>query len=139
MLCFVGTTMMAGCANNYGGLKGSDEITEIFETNQILPDHRYYYNGFEAVPYAIVGIHNDYVLTSAAWKIIKLTPEILNTLAFRMQAAYSPLPRGAWINGPDGQRLGIWYSSEGYTAVRLVQENQIKLAPPQPAELRGIP
>jgi len=139
MLCSVGMTMLTGCASNYGGLKGSDEITEIFETNQILPDHRYYYNGFEAVPYAIVGIHNDYVLTSSAWKIINLTPEILNTLAFRMQAAYSPLPRGAWINGPDGQRLGIWYSSEGYTAVRLIQENQIKLAPPQPAELRGIP
>ena len=139
MFCFISTTMFAGCTEKYGGLTRSDEISDIFETNQILPDHRYYYNGFEAVPYAIVGIHNDYTLNSSAWKKISLTPEILNKLTVRMQAAYSPLPRGAWINGPDGQRLGIWYSSERYTAVRLTPENQIKLAPPQPVELRGMP
>ena len=131
--------MLAGCAGKYGSLKRSNEVTDIFETNQILPNHRYYYNGFEAMPYGIVGIHNDYVLSSSAWKKMNLTPEILNKLTFRMQAVYSPLPQGAWIIGPDEQRLGIWYSSERFTAVRLIQENQIKLAPPEPAELRGIP
>ena len=131
--------MLVGCTQKFGGLKRSKEVTDNFETNQILPDHRYYYNGFEAVPYAIVGIHNDYVLRSSAWKKINLTPEILNKLLVRMQAAYTPLPQGAWIIGPDEQRLGIWYSSERFAAVKLIQENHIKLAPPEPAELRGIP
>ena len=36
-----------------------------------------------------------------------------------MQAAYTPLPQGAWIIGPDEQPLGIWYSSERFTAVKL--------------------
>jgi hypothetical protein len=139
IICAMSIAMLSGCTVKYGGLDRNDEITEIFEKNQIVADHRYYYSGFEAVPYGIVGIHNDYQLISAAWKKINPTPEILNKLIFRMQAAYTPLPRGAWILGPDGQRLGIWYASARVTAVRLTQENQIKITPPEPAELRGIP
>ena len=139
IFCAMSMAMLSGCTQKYGSLKDNDEITEIFEKNQIMADHRYYYSGFEAVPYGLVGIHSDYQLISSAWKKIKPTPEILNKLIFRMQAAYNPLPRGAWILGPDGQRLGIWYASGRVTAIRLTPENQIKIAPPEPAEMRGIP
>ena len=130
---------LVGCTQKYGRIERSNKITEIFETKKILPDHRYYYHGFGAMPYVIVGIQNDYMLRSSAWNKINLTPTLLNTLIFRMQAAYSPLPQGAWILGPEGERLGIWYSSERWTAVRLTQDNRIVLSAPQPAELRGIP
>ena len=139
IVCSMSMAMLSGCAQKYGSIKSNDEITEIFEKNQILADHRYYYSGFEAVPYGIVAIHNDYQLVSSTWKKINPTPAILNKLIFRMQAAYSPLPQGAWILGPEGQRLGIWYASKQATAIRRTQENQIKIAPPEPAELRGIP
>jgi hypothetical protein len=137
--CAMSMAMLSGCTVKYGSLKRNDEITKIFNKNQIVADHRYYYNGFEAVPYVIVGIHNDYQLSSSAWKKINLTPTILSKLTVRMQAAYTPFPRGAFILGPEGQRLAIWHSSERLTAIRLIQENQIKIAPPEPAELRGIP
>jgi hypothetical protein len=139
IFCAMSMVLLSGCTVKYGSLKGNDEITEIFEKNQIVADQRYYYSGFEAIPNAIVGIHKDYQLISSAWKKINLTPTTLNKLIVRMQAAYTPLPRGAWILGPDGQQLGIWYSSERVTAIRLIQENQLKLAPPEPAEMRGIP
>ena len=139
IFCAMSMAILSGCTIKYGSLKRNDEITAIFEKNQIVADLRYYLSGFEAVPYVIVGIHKDYQLLSSAWKKIKPTPEILSKLIFRMQAAYTPLPRGAWILGPDGQRLGIWYASARVTSIRLTQENQLKLAPPEPAEMRGIP
>ena len=139
MIGAISVAMLSACTQKYGGLTHNDEITEIFEKNQIVADHRYYYAGFEAVPNAIIAIQNDYQLVSSVWKKINLTPTILNKLVVRMQAAYTPLPRGAWILGPDEQRLGIWYSSQQVTAVRLSQKTQLRLAPPEPAELRGIP
>jgi hypothetical protein len=135
----ISIALLSACTQKYGGLKHNNEVTEIFEKNKILEKHRYYYAGFEAVPNAIIAIHNDFQLDSSVWKKISLTPTILNKLVVRMQAAYTPLPRGAWILGPDERRLGIWYSSQQVTAVRLSQETRLRLGPPEPAELRGIP
>jgi hypothetical protein len=139
LFCIISVTLFSGCTQRYGNLNHTREITQIFENSRMVPDHRYYYAGFEAVPNAIVGIHTDYQLVSTAWKKITLTPETLNKLIVRMRAAYTPLPRGAWILGPDGQRLGFWYSSQRVTAIRLSQQTQLRLAPPEPAEMRGIP
>ncbi|UCE55664.1 MAG: hypothetical protein JSV31_09515 [Desulfobacterales bacterium] len=138
ILVFFTIAVLTGCtsAKKYGGLKGSREITDIFEKNQILADHFYYYNGFQSIPYVIVGINNEYMLRSSVWREIKLTPTLLNQLTTRMRSVYTPSPRGAWILGPDEERLGIWYSTEQWTAVRLDQDNRIIIAPPQPLELR---
>jgi hypothetical protein len=131
--------MLSGCTAKYGRIQGSDEITELFETQQILPDHTYYYNGFQAIPYVIVGIDNQYTLRSSIWRRVKLTPALLKQLTTRMQSVYSTGPKGARIIGPNDERLGIWYSTERQTAVRLRQENRIVLAAPQLPEMRGIP
>jgi hypothetical protein len=48
--------VLNGCTAKYGRLQGSNDVTTLFETQQILPDHTYYYNGFQAIPYVIVGI-----------------------------------------------------------------------------------
>ena len=128
-----------GCATNYGSLKPSPYITEIFETNQILTDHIYYYNGFKSAPYAIIGIYNEYALHSSGWrKIIDPTADQLNTLVFRMRNVWDPMPKGAWIIGPNDERLGVWYSSQRWTSVRSEKNNTIFVASPQPSETRAI-
>jgi hypothetical protein len=135
--------VLCGCSpsnkSKYGRLERSPEITEIFETDQVLADHNYYYSGFQAIPYSIVGIHQEYTLRSSAWKEITPGPALLNRLITRMRSVYTPDPQGAWILGPDRERVGVWYSSERQTAVRIGQDNRISIAPPEPAELRGIP
>jgi hypothetical protein len=129
-----------GCASNlnYGSLKGSRDITEIFETNQILPDHIYYYSGLQAAPYAIIGIHNAYTLQASGWTAIDLTPDKLNQRVFRMRTAWQPSPTGAWIFGPNGERLGVWYCSQQWTSVRLEKNHIIFVASPQPSETKAI-
>ena len=138
-LVVIGATILGGCTSKYGRLQGNSEVTVLFETQQILPDHTYYYSGFQAIPYVIAGIDNQYKLRSSIWQRVKLTPELLKQLATRMQSVYSGLPQGARIMGPNDERLGIWYSTERQTAVRLRKDNSIVLAAPMPPDMRGIP
>ena len=129
-----------GCASssNYGSLKDSRGITEVFETNQILPDHIYYYSGFEAAPYAIIGIRNEYTLQASGWTEINLTPDNLNQKVLRMRTAWQPSPKGAWIFGPNDERLGVWYCSQQQTSVRLEKSHIIFVSKPQPSETKAI-
>ncbi len=130
--------MLSGCSatSKNGRLQGNNTATELFETQQILPDHSYYYNGFQAIPYAIVAFDNQYTLRSSAWRQIKPDPDYLKQLVTRMQVVYSGIPQGAWIMGPNAERLGIWYSTERQTAVRLREDNSILLAVPVRPNMR---
>ena len=133
--------LLGGCTttSKNGRLRGNNAVTEIFETQQILPDHSYYINGFQAIPNAIVAIDNQYTLRTSSWQQIKAAPDVLDRLITRMQIVYSGIPQGAWIMGPNDERLGIWYSTERQTAVRLREDNSIQLAAPVPPNMRGIP
>ena len=124
---------------NYGSLNASSEATQLFENNQVLPDHDYYYYGFQRIPYAIIGVHRDYKLYSKTWQYIKLTPTSLNQLLYRMDIVYRAPPRGAWILNAEGSRIGIWYSSVYSTAVKTKPDNQIMIVPPKPPDLTGTP
>ena len=142
-LCFilvVGTMVLSGCGtSNHGRLQNSREASQIFENNQLLPDHTYYYSGFQRIPYCIIGIDNTYTLRSNRWRPIELNPMLLNQLKYRMAHVYSLDPRGAWILDPEGNRVGIWYSSQSNTRIRIEKNNQIVVVTPEPPDLRGIP
>ena len=132
--------IISGCGSpNYGRLQSSDEVTQMYKNNQILSDHQYYVSGFQRIPYGIVGIDNNYKLRSTRWKPIELNPTVLNQLAYRMDIVYSLEPRGAWILGPDGNRVGIWYSSKNQTMVKLEKDNYVVVLTPEPPDLRGNP
>ena len=138
-LVFIGFGMLPGCTAKYGRIQGSHEVTQLFETQQVLSDHTYYFNGFQAIPNVIVGIDNQFNLRSASWRRLQPTPALLNQLTTRMQSVFSGNPKGAWIIGPNNERIGIWYSTERQTAVRLREDNSVTMAAPQPPDMRGIP
>jgi len=142
-LCFilvVGTMVLSGCGtSNNGRLQNSREASQIFKNNQLLPNHTYYYSGFQRIPYGIIGIDNTYTLRSSHWKPIELNPTLLNQLKYRMAHVYSLDPRGAWILDPGGSRMGIWFSSQNHTKIRIEKDKQIVVLTPEPPELRGIP
>lgn len=130
--------VVSGCgASNYGRLQGSREATEVFNQNQVLSDYTYYYSGFQTIPYGIIGIDNNFRLRSSHWKRIDMNPDLLNRLTYRMQSVYSLDPRGSWILDPAGRRVGIWYSSQLWTKVKLGKNNQIVVLTPRPPELSG--
>jgi hypothetical protein len=133
---------LGGCggAYKYGSLQYSPQADQKFEKNQLIPNYTYYYSGFQRVPYGIIGIDNNYSLRpSRAWRPFELDPTILNQLKYRMAHVYSLNPRGSWILDHEGNRVGIWYSSQNVTKVRVEKNRQIMVASPEPPDLRGIP
>jgi hypothetical protein len=125
--------------SNYGKLQPSPEITKIFDDYRILSDHSYYYSGLQGVPDAIVGIQTGYSLKSKTWQPVDLSSQMLNKWVYRMTSVHLVTPRGAWILGPDGHRIGVWYSARHQATVRVEQGNRVVVVPPLPPELRGVP
>lgn len=136
----LGSLILSGCGSvRYGSLQYSPEANKIFEENKLIPDYTYFYAGFQRIPYGIVGIDNNYSLSSSIWKPFELDSETLNQLIYRMDHVYSIDPRGYWILDPDGNRVGIWYSSQSSTKIKVEKNRQIVVVPPEPPGLRGIP
>ena len=136
----LGAVVLAGCGTSANGrLQSSSEADQIFKNNQLLPDHTYYYSGFQRVPYGIIGIDNNYTLRSSVWKPFELNPTVLKQLSYRMANVYSLDPRGAWILDAEGNRVGIWYSSRNQTKIKIEKDRQIVVVTPEPPDLRGIP
>jgi len=140
IICLGLLLLFYSCANsNYGKLQSSQEITQVFENEQLLSDHVYYYSGLWGVPNAIVGIHPKYDLESKVWRQVDLSSALLKKWITRMHYVHLVKPQGAWILGPDGNRIGIWYSARHQTTVRLEEDNRVVIVPPEPPELRGVP
>ncbi|MBW2428770.1 MAG: hypothetical protein JRF56_07420 [Deltaproteobacteria bacterium] len=104
------------CAVNvrFGGQKISEEVTRIFESYQVLPDHRYYHIGWDTRPYAIVGLKDPYHLNSKFWLEFDANPETLkkrvDALEIFIERGYNRA-YGYYILDSAGERIGVWYSS----------------------------
>lgn len=132
--------VVAGCAAPIAGrLEPSPEATEVFQKNQILANHQYYISGDQRIPFAIIAIDNQYQLKFDRWRAIDMNSTQLNQLIYRMEQVYSITPKGAWIVDNDGNRLGIWYSSQRQTLVKRDRQQRIVVVNPDPPDLRGIP
>jgi hypothetical protein len=120
-----------GCSGNYGHIQRSREAGRSFENFQIYPDHNYYISGPANIPYAIIGIHRDYTLKTSLWKRVDLTSEQLRMwLDLGMQGTLGFPPGGSYIFGPDGQKIGLWYSIFRGTVVKMENGNIVVVHPP---------
>jgi hypothetical protein len=105
-----------GCAANVriGGQKISGEVTRIFESNQVLPNHRYYHIGWDTRPYAIVGLKEPYHMTSKLWLEFDADSETLkkrvDALEIFSERGYNRA-YGYYLVDKAGNRIGVWYSS----------------------------
>jgi len=105
-----------GCAVNVrlGGQQVSREVTQVFESYQVLPDHRYYHIGWDTRPYAIVGLKEPYHITSKFWIAFDADSETLKKRIDALEIFYErgyPRAYGYYILDKAGNRIGVWYSS----------------------------
>ena len=126
-----------GISFKYGKLKRSSEITKIFETHQILPDHQYYYSGWGSVPYAIIAIDSQYKLRKGLWNQIEATVPMLRNWVRQMDIIYGYPPYGSRILDHKGRQLGVWYSSKQWTTIIIEEENEIAVLAPEAPGFRG--
>ena len=121
----------------------SREATEIWHSYEINPNYNYYYSGPNSQPNYIIGIDNKYEFTSKKWKPVDLTPEMLKKWFnfIKPRVGYSLDTYGAFITGPNGERLGMWYSVKDWRlggSASVNENNQVSVtAPAIPGGSRG--
>ena len=133
-LLAVGLTVLAlaACGGSYGSLKRSSEVASQFESLEINPDYNYFYSGSDAKPRAIIGLANDYTLVSKLWKPVMLTPGRLNGWIQQITnfKGYTFRTLGSNILNDQGEVIGIWYSMEDFTTIRMLGDKQVSIYPP---------
>ena len=121
----------------YGKLKRDRDVNRIFQTYQVLADHKYYKTGQGNIPHAIIGIQDSFKLRSGIWKAVEVTTPMLRNWVTKMDNIYGYPPYGSRILDDNGQRLGIWYSSKQWTTVILEENNEIAVLAPEPPGFGG--
>jgi|GEM_PF-753003 len=105
---------VGACGAGQVHFKRSYEVANTFESFQLMPGHRYYYNGLPYRPDAVVGIRDDYSLKSPYWHAVTLDDRKLRHMVGEMLnnpgAEYNTEPNGAYIFNDQGESMGVWYS-----------------------------
>jgi len=116
--------MAAGCTKNYGQFSKSAEVSLAFQQGDHQPDYQYFYAGRDNMPYAIIGIDRSYTVPSRYW--IPFDPEsgMLRKMSDNMYGKHSYYPAGYHILDPDGNIIGVWFSSVNQYSVSVDQQNR---------------
>jgi len=124
--------VLSGCFARYGVVHPSSEIDKLFESGKVLPDHRYYVDGSDVRPNAILAVDNHYRLESALWRPVDLNPAQLRAWVDEMTRyrGYSLYTYGAKMVGPDGRQFGFWYSPYPSTTVQVMDGNVVSVLTP---------
>jgi len=133
LLCLV----LAGCFARYGVVRPSADIDKLFEKHQILADHRYYVDGSDLRPNAILAVADGYRLQSSLWRPVTPTQAQMRAWVEEMTRyrGYSLYTFGARMLGPDGRPVGFWYSPYQTTTVQMLDDKTVVIRTPDiPAE-----
>jgi hypothetical protein len=135
--------MLSGCAATGTNLPitNSQEATDIWHSYEILPNYQYYFWGPVSQPFYIIGIDEKYQLTPSSWKPVDLTPAMLKNWFnyINPRVGFSPFLYGALITGPNGERIGLWYSVRDWRrlgSARLGENNQVTVTTPSVTDPR---
>ena len=81
------------------------------------------------------------MLVSNQWKPVDLTPDMLKDWFnyIHPRVGFSPYLWGALITGPNGERIGLWYSVRDWRRVggaHLADNNEVSLTTPSVTDPR---
>ena len=108
-------------------------INEALEAYHPLPGYTYYYSGPEDFPLAILGIKPEYRLKKEFWIPVDLTEkklqgwmEVIDNPHRNLQTRY----HGKVIRTAEGEEIGIWYSPQEWSTVRLGADREVSIYTP---------
>jgi len=124
--------LLAACSGSYGRLVRSNDVGNLFERYELLPDHRYFITGPQASPEAILALSQPYALQPGLWQPVEMTPELLKRLVDAMtgQLGFTPAIMGAIVTNPQGEQIGVWYSPYSQIAIRFEPDNVVVVSLP---------
>ena len=127
---------LAGC-DNYGKLQRDRALTQAFQNNQVDPGFTYYYLGRDNMPYAIAGIDPRYTLKSEFWQPVEPQTEQFEKMIYWIWTDHNYEPHGAYVVGPGGEKIGIFYSSIDRVVINIDNTNKTVSLIPDTPYLRG--
>jgi hypothetical protein len=127
--------LAVGCGTSqFGRLRFDDAVTQMFTTNAVPSEYRYYACGRSNLPYILVGLDPQYQVDSPHWE--PLEP---NTERFAEQVRFLWTPeiwhkvepaQGSWIIDPAGRKAGVWYSMYPSAPVVFHTDNRVTIQVP---------
>ena len=124
------------CAQNYGRFTIDPQVANDFRTGAVQPELRYYYQGRDTMPYAIIGIDRSYQVPSKYWIAFDPDPEQLKKMSGNIFQEIRDTPYGARIMDEDGTVIGVWYSNVVLRSVNVDQQNRtVQILFPNPENL----
>jgi hypothetical protein len=137
---------LTGCATSgkSPGVLYSQEATDIWHSYEILPNYHYYFWGPVSQPFYLIAIDDQYQLAPSHWKPFDPTPAMLKNWFNYIdpRVGYSPHLWGALITGPDGERIGLWYSVRDWRrlgSASLGENNQVAVTTPPRDDPQKLP
>jgi len=121
-----------GCSQNYGRINWDDDITRAFEASQIEPGYNFYQYTIGMQVYAIVGFDPKLEMQSRIWRKLARDTEDFKVAISRIWYNDYQLPvepRGAVIMNPDGEKVGVYFSSLQIVAIKFNPGNQVMVMP----------
>ena len=119
---------VAGCSQNFGRIHWDENVTQAFEANQVEPGYNFYQYTVGNRVFAIVGFDPKLELQSRIWRELETDTEDFKVATSRMWDDYSQIreyPRGAIIVDPDGEKVGVYFSSIRFVSINFKPENQV--------------
>ena len=108
-------------------------INDALESYRPLPGYTYYYSGPEDFPLAILGIRPEYRLKKEFWIPVDLTEkklqgwmEVIDNPHRNLKTRY----HGKVIRTTEGEEIGIWYSPQELSTVRLGADREVEIYTP---------
>ena len=119
---------VAGCSQNFGRIHWDEGVTQAFAANQVEPDYNFYQYTIGMRVFAIVGLDPKLELQSRLWRELDADTEDFKVATSRMWDNYTQLPedpRGAIIMDPDGEKVGVYFSSIPFVSINFKPENRV--------------
>ena len=139
VLLLVSISLCACSTPNYGKIESRKSVANSFQSNEILPKHKYYFAGVRSQPTVIVGINQNYELIDRTWTQIDPESNDFSVIIDRVFIRQSDFRYRAWgfvILDPENNEVGVWYSTYRTAAVRINENGQITKL--NPMSLRAI-
>ena len=116
--------VLSGCLQNYGRLNRDVQIRQAFESNQVPSQYEYFFFGNSNWPYAVMGLDPDYNLHSRIWRTVEPDTAEFRHMTRFVWADYNYYPYGANILDPQGQKIGIIYTSSWMAAIKIDKDTK---------------
>lgn len=148
-LVILATSLLSGCVTdaNYGNVKKSMHVDSLFKSGELDPRYKYYYNGPDGIPIALLALDRNYQLKSQFWHEFTEDSQLQNWMDEfqRIFWEFDDIEyvnidyRGMALLDPEKKMVGMIYTRYHWVTLRMGEEGAVYVSRPQPSGSQRAP